>query len=124
MEDADEIKGHYQALALAKRGIYPDGRTKLGKSLACFRQWLREPYGNNWNSLQEAREAIMIPFLLFWLLCPMVNNDGRLSKDYLTASNHLERALRDIADLGNKKPGKAPSLDDWIQAQEVNGAKN
>ena len=116
--DSEQITGHYTALAQAKQGIYPDGRTKIGQSLSCFRKWLRDPYGDNWNSLQAAREAIALPWLIFWLVCPMITKEGSILKDYIAASMHLERVIKDIADLGTKAPqSNIPSLNDWMKEQ-------
>jgi hypothetical protein len=111
--DNQDITGHYIALAAAKRGEYPDGRTKLGKSLTTFRNWLRGPYGDSWNSLQEAREAIALPWIIFWLLCPMINTKGNLHAGFVQASAHLERTLKDIASLAGNP--KAPNLDDYLK---------
>ena len=112
-----EITGHYALLAAMKRGQYPDGRTKLMKSIQQFRRWLREPYQDNWNTLQEAREAIALPWLAFWLLCPMINTEtNKLHGDFVQASAHLERAIKDIATLTNKAPDpKVPTFADWCQ---------
>lgn len=119
LKDKQKITGHYAMLAKAKRGIYPDGRTKLGKSISCFRAWLKEPYGENWNSLQQAREAVALPFLIFWLVCPVLNEDGKLLDDFKYVSQHLERLLRDIAVLATKGPAGVPSLKEWIEIQDM-----
>ena len=117
----NEITGHYRLLAAIKRGEFPDGRTKIMKSIQQFRRWLREPYQDSWNTLQEAREAVALPWLAFWLLCPMVNKDGRLHADYVKASAHLERTIKDIAALTNKAPDpKVPTLGEWIVQQKEN----
>ena len=114
--DEQEVAGHYALLAAAKRGEYPDGRTKLGKSLACFRACLRRPFADSWNSLQDARELLDVPIMLFYLAMPVVNKDGRLLDDFKWAHNALERLIKDISDLADKKPkGKVKTIKQIIQ---------
>ena len=93
-------------LAAAKRGEYPDGRTKLGKSLNWFCGQLKESYGESWTALQELRVAVDVPVILFYLTMPVLNTDNRLLDDFKWAHNALERLIKDVADLAGKKPKK------------------
>ena len=115
--DNEAISGHYLALSKAKQGILPDGRTKVGKTVSCFTSWLKSHYGANWNPLQEARLSIAIPWLIFWAMCPMVNQDGHIMSDFMKASGHLERCVKDIASLATKDgDGKGPNLKEYIDS--------
>ena len=116
--DNEAITGHYAALSAAKRGdLRLDGRTRLARSVKCFTSWLKGHYGSAWNSLQEARLAIGMPWLIYWCLCPMVNQDGRLMSDFMKASGHLERCVKDIASLATKDgDGKGPNLKEYIDS--------
>lgn len=109
------MEGQYTMLRLAKKGILPDKRTAIRKSFDTFEDWLKQPYGESWNTLQEARWALAVPWVIFWLTAPMLMEDKRISTDYMKVTDRLERTIRDIVELADKEPSKAPSLKDYLR---------
>lgn len=117
----DKKDSHYTLLRLAKRGVLPDKRTQVRKSFDVFQNWLKKPYGENWNTLQEARWALAAPFVVFWLTCPVLEKDeSGLNGAFLKASGHLERAIKDIVELADKAPSKVPNLKDYMKEIKAN----
>jgi len=109
------IKGHYALLAAAKTGKFPDGRSKLGKTINTFRSWLREPYGDNWNTLQEGSEQLAAPTIVFYFTCPVLNEQGHLHPDYKWAYGRMRDLIKDIAHLADKQPRSSLSLEDYLR---------
>lgn len=110
-----QITGHYALLAGVKRGDYPDGRTKLSKTINYFRQLLRKPYGENWNDKQEAREALAVPLMYFHFSMPMVNEQLKLLDDYKWTYAALERLITKLAEDSDKDNAKGAKLDDYLK---------
>jgi hypothetical protein len=116
--------GHYTLLEKVKQGGWVDGRERLGKTCNTFIRWLKQPYKETWNSLQEARLAMDLPMIVFFFSMPMLNESGNLLSDYKWAHDRMERLITQIADLAEKKPGpKVPSLQQWIKEYESKGKK-
>jgi len=118
----DDKAGHYTLTTRAKAGILPDGRSRIGKSAKCFIRWLKQPFGDDWNELQEARLQVGIPALVFFLSCKMLNDKSQILSDFKWAHNSLVGLIKDISDLANKAPkSKVPTLQEWIKQEKTKG---
>ncbi len=119
---ADDKAGPYTLAARARARILPDGRSRIGKSVKCFIGWLKRPFGDDWNELQEARLQVGIPALVFFLSCKMINDKGQILADFKWSHNSLVALIKDIGDLADKTPKqKLPTLQQWIKQEKTKG---
>jgi hypothetical protein len=119
MAKKDMTHGAYFALARAKQGIMPDGRTALGKSVAGFVSWVKDHFGDEWNNLQEARLSIAFPWIIFYFACPVTKEKDILHNGFIHASDRMERLLRDLVALSSRKKTKSPDISDYLKGHGV-----
>ena len=115
MAKKDMTHGAYFALARAKQGIMPDGRTALGKSVSGFISWVKDHFGDQWNNLQEARLSIAFPWIVFYFACSVTKEDGTLHNEFALTSDRMERLLRDLVALSTSHKGKHADLKDYLR---------
>jgi hypothetical protein len=115
--------GAYQAMNLAKQGKLPDKRTHLGITIKTFEVLVFDHFGEL-NNLQQIQLSNMLPLVVLLYSLPMRNENGKLSDDWKWAYNRVEKSLLVLCELADKQPSKVPSLQNWIEAQEVKSEKN
>ena len=111
----DDMRGPYTLVRAAQHGILPDGRSKIGKTIRTFRKWLQAPFSGRWNTLQEARLQIAVPWIVLFFSMEMIDHQNKIRKDFCKATTHLERLIKDISYLADKSPSDVPNLQEYLR---------